>query len=74
MVAGAGALCRYSKALLNSWLSQQYALGQLALAEVLGLSLLLFGKPLSQIFDNSSSRVRYIQLANQLLVCGHSFC
>lgn len=68
MVAGAGALCRYSKPLPDDW----FALGQLVLVE--GVSLLLFEKPPSQFFDSSNGRVQHIQLANQLLDCGHSLC
>ena len=34
MVVGAGAVCRYSKPLLASWLSLQFALEQLVLVEV----------------------------------------
>ena len=72
MVAGAGALCRYSKPLPDSWHSLRFALGQLVLVE--GLSLLLFEKPPLQILDSSNGRVQHIQLANQLLDCGHNLC
>ena len=68
--AGAGALCRYSKPLLDSWLSLQFALGKLVGSwwKFLGLILLLFEKPPSQIFESSNSPVRTIQLANEFSI------